>query len=130
MSKNPTSQITFLYFHDMPKAKQFFFKTLGLEQVFDLNWVAIYRTSGSAFLGAVDASRASIKVIHRGGALISLTVDDVDSWHRKIKKAPLEHITAVKAIEEIGLRSFFFKGPEGYDFEIQEFTNPELKKMF
>ena len=130
MGKNPTSQITFLYFYDMPEARQFFLKTLGLEQVFDLDWVAIFRVSGNAFLGTVDASRASIKVIHRGGMLISLTVDDVDSWHKKIKKASLEHVTEVKSIEEIGLRSFFFKGPEGYDFEIQEFTNPALKKMF
>ncbi len=130
MSKTPTSQITFLYFDDMPKARRFFLKTLGLEQVFDLEWVAIFKVFGNAYLGAVDASRSSIKVVHRGGSLISLTVDDVTFWHKKIKKAPLEHVTEIKAIEEIGLKSFFFKGPEGYDFEIQEFTNPDLKKLF
>lgn len=38
---NISSQITFLYFEDVPKAKDFFEKTLGLKPVFDPEWAIV-----------------------------------------------------------------------------------------
>ena len=107
-----TSQITFLYFDHLPQAKDFFEEVLQLEKVYDPEWAVVYRTTGKAFIGAVDASRGSIPVHHKGGVLISITVDNIES------------------IESVGLKSFFFKGPEGYEFEIQQFVIGELIELF
>ncbi len=39
-------------------------------------------------------------------------------------------VSGIKIFDDIGIKSFFFKGPEGYEFEIQEFTNPEIERLF
>jgi len=124
------SSITFLYFEDLPAAKDFFAAVLGLEQCVDQGWAVIWRTGQSGFVGAVDARKGSIPVTARGGGRISLNVHDVEEWHDKMKQAGVRELTPIKDNPEIGLRSFFFKGPEGYDFEIQEFVRPEEREIF
>ncbi len=130
MLAKPASSVTFLYFHDFPGAKEFFTSVLGLEQALDQKWAVIWRIGVTGFLGAVDAKMGSIPVTSRGGVLVSLNVHDVSAWHEKMKTAPVGNLTPIKDNVEIGLRSFFFQGPEGYDFEIQEFTRPEDRKVF
>lgn len=125
-----TSQITFMFFEDFNNACKFFNDVLGLEEILDQGWVRVWRTSQTAYVGATDIKSGSITVKERGGTLISLTVNDVFGWYDRLKPFKLKEMTAVKVLEDIGLRSFFFKGPEGYDFEIQEFMNPDLKKLF
>jgi predicted enzyme related to lactoylglutathione lyase len=123
------SSITFLYFEDLQEAKDFFASTLGLEQCADQGWSVIWRT-GSGFIGAVDVRKGSIPVTTRGGVLVSLNVDDVEVWHEKMKQAGVRDLTPIREKPEIGLRSFFFKGPAGYHFEIQEFVRPEEREVF
>ena len=125
-----TSQITFLYFDNLPEAKTFFEEVLELEKVYDPEWAVVYRTTGQAFLGAVDATRGSIPVLHKGGVLISITVDNIEKWYARLDPMNLTGMTAIEAIESVGLKSFFFKGPEGYDFEIQQFVVEALKELF
>jgi predicted enzyme related to lactoylglutathione lyase len=125
------SQITFMYFDDLKEAKVFFEQILKLKKVFEPEWATVYRVADKAFIGAVDASRGSIESSIRGGSLISMTVDDVIPYYERLKsEASLSEISDIKRFDDIGVKSFFFKGPNGYDFEIQQFTNPEIKKMF
>ena len=126
----PASIITFLYFENLPAAKDFFTSVLGLEQSADQGWAVIWKTGSTGFIGAVDARKGSIPVTTRGGVLISLNVDDVEVWHEKVKQAGVQELTTIRDNPEIGLRSFFFKGPEGYDFEIQEFVRPQDREVF
>jgi len=130
MNLNISSQISFLYFKEYDKAVDFLGNTLGLELVFDPGWAAVFRTSKDAFIGAVDEVKGSIEVEVKGGTLISITVENVHDWYEKLKKETGLTLTEIKTFEDIGLKSFFFKGPEGYDFEIQEFYNEELRKIF
>ncbi len=125
-----SSCVTFLYFRDFLGAKHFFTSDLGLEQVLDQGWAAIWKVGKSGFVGAVDAEKGSIPVTARDGVLVSFNVSDVTSWHERMTKAPVNRLTPVKHNSEIGLKSFFFQGPEGYNFEIQEFTAAEHRKMF
>ncbi len=129
-SMNYSSQITFLYFEKIDEAKHFFGEVLELEEVFNPGPAIVWRTGIDSFVGAVDASRGSIEVKSRGGVLVSLTVKDLDKWYEKIKKHNPEGLTEPGSVEWAGLKSFFFKGPEGYDFEIQEFIKPELRELF
>lgn len=126
-----TSQVTFLYFYDFPKACKFIDDTFGFPVVYYPGWACLWRTAGQAFLGAVDARKGSIKDISQiKSVLVSLTVKDAEKWYQKLEKLNLEEMTEIKLIPDIGLRSFFFKGPEGYNFEIQEFMSPELRNLF
>lgn len=118
------SQMTFLYFDDFEKGKFFMQHVLGLQPVYSPSWACVYQASEGAYLGAVDAKRGSVKSHVRGGFLVSLTVEDVEPHHTRLKQcAEVTELTDVKIFEDIGIKSFFFKGPDGYDFEIQQFTD-------
>lgn len=136
----PVSGITFLYFDDLVGARAFFTEILGDRIVVDHGWVAIWQAGPGCFIGAVDAKRSSIPLTSRGGMLVSLNVHDVPAWHERIRgmaqgasqDAPYQvtSITPITINDETGDMSFFFKGPEGYDFEIQEFLRAGERKTF
>lgn len=118
------SQMTFLYFDDFEGGKTFLRDVLGLQPVYTPEWAVVYRAAGAAYIGAVDAKRGSVSSAVRGGFLVSLTVEDVQPYYDRLKDhSDVKALTEIKVFEDIGVKSFFFKGPEGYDFEIQQFTS-------
>ena len=127
---HPTSQVTFLYFDRLEEAANFFSHTLQLEQAFDSEWAKIWRAGADAFVGAVQTDAGSIQVAARGGVLISLTVDDLEAHWQRLSGVGLADLTEIKQVKSMGLRSFFFTGPEGYSFELQQFTDPALRAIF
>jgi len=126
-----SSQITFLYFRNYEPASRFLEEVFQVETVFDPGWAKVYRVCGSAFLGAVDAARGSVKDLpDRKGVLVSFTVEDAAGWRARLEPLGLEGFTEMNHFEDLGLKSFFFDGPEGYRFEIQEFLEPTLRQLF
>lgn len=126
-----TSNITFLYFNDLEAAKLFFEKTLGLEVAYDPGWACVYRLKDKAFLGAVDNHSGSIKVTTTDSVLISLTVSNIEAVHEEMKDDALVNgLSEIKQVKEMDLQSFFFTGPEGYHFEVEQFTSGELNLLF
>ena len=125
-----TSTITFLYFRDLENAKRFFTEVLGLKSVFDPGWACVYRLGEKAFIGAVDEGSGSIEVKAHGGVLVSLTVSDIDEAHARMRAAGAEDLSDIRTVKDIALKSFFFTGPEGYRFEVQQFTAGELSELF
>ena len=125
------SQITFQYYEDLEKATEFFERVLNLEKVYDPEWAMVYKVAEKAYIGAVDANLGSIESKVRGGTLVSLTVKDIMPFYESIKGETLvTDVSEIKIFDDIGVKSFFFKGPDGYEFEIQEFTNPEIERLF
>ena len=124
-----SSQVTFLYFTDMKGAARFFDEVLQLEKAYDPGWACVWRTGPGAFVGAVDVDEGSIQVERRGGVLVSLTVRNIEAVREHILPAGLEP-SPVKQVKELDLKSFFFTGPEGYEFEIQQFTSGDLSRLF
>lgn len=126
---NLSSQVTFLYFTDIKGAVRFFDEVLQLEKVYDPGWACVWRTGAGAFVGAVDVEEGSIQVERRGGVLISLTVRNIEEVRSHILACGLKP-SGIKQVKELDLRSFFFTGPEGYQFEIQQFTSGDLSRLF
>lgn len=125
-----TSQITFIYVDNLQEATEFFSDDLGLELTYDPGWAKVWRTGAGAFVGAVNIADGSIEVAARGGFLISLTVRNVHEVHAHLTALNKYSLSPIKKVQGIGLESFFFKGPAGYDFEVQQFTAPELIEVF
>lgn len=125
-----SSQITFLYFDKLNEARPFFEDILELEKVYDPEWACVWRISNDSFIGGVDVKQGSIEVKHRDGVLISLTVKNIEEVYERLKTHNLKDMTEIKFFEDIKLNSFLFTGPEGYKFEIQQFTSYELSKLF
>ena len=126
-----TSNITFLYFKDLEKAKHFFSETLGLEVAYDPGWACVYRLKDKAFLGAVDNAQGSIQVDSTSSVLVSLTVANIHEVHAALEGAEgVDGLSPIKLVKEMALESFFFTGHEGYHFEVEQFTSGELQKLF
>lgn len=126
-----TSNITFLYFNDLEAAKTFFEEVLGLEKAYDPGWAAVYRLRDKAFLGAVDNHSGSIQVTSTDSVLISLTVDNIEEVHESLKGSRgVEGLSEIKQVKDLALKSFFFTGPEGYHFEVEQFTSGALSELF
>lgn len=126
-----TSNITFLYSNDLEAAKPFFEEVLGLEKAYDPGWAAVYRLRDKAFLGAVDNHSGSIQVTSTDSVLISLTVDNIEEVHESLKGSRgVEGLSEIKQVKDLALKSFFFTGPEGYHFEVEQFTSGALSELF
>lgn len=126
-----TLNITFLYFNDLEAAKPFFEEVLGLEKAYDPGWAAVYRLRDKAFLGAVDNHSGSIQVTSTDSVLISLTVDNIEEVHESLKGSRgVEGLSEIKQVKDLALKSFFFTGPEGYHFEVEQFTSGALSELF
>lgn len=128
-----TSQTTFLYVEDMPAARRFFDEVLKLEVVYDPLWACVWRTGRDSFLGVVDnkSQRGVIRSPDKGGVLVSLTTRGIErAYAELVGREGISQMTPIRFVEDIGLKSFLFQGPEGYLFEVQEFTNQELQDLF
>ena len=62
--------------------------------------------------------------------MISITVKNIEEVYEHLKKYDLEGMTELSIVEKVPLKSIFFKGPSGYEFEIQQFINPEDIETF
>lgn len=126
-----TSNITFLYFNDLAKAKEFFSETLGLPMAYDPGWACVYRLRDKSFLGAVDNASGSIQVDSTSSVLVSLTVSNLHEVHAALQGAKgVDGLSPIKQVKDMALESFFFTGPEGYHFEVEQFTSGELRQLF
>ena len=63
--------------------------------------------------------------------LISLTVDNSEEVHESLKGSRgVEGLSEIKQVKDLALKSFFFTGPEGYHFEVEQFTSGALSELF
>jgi predicted enzyme related to lactoylglutathione lyase len=125
-----SSQITFLYFDDLKDATPFFEETLKLTKIDDQGFAKIYRISGGAFIGIVDASQGYCRAPTEQNTLITLVTDDVHQWYQHLKSRGVKIDASPKHQEKANVECFFFKGPGGYAFEVQKFLNPEIAVQF
>lgn len=128
------SLMTFIYFHDLDAGKKYITEVFEFEPVHDFGFAYIWKFGNQGFLSAVQAGKgyAGVKIPADGekGVLISLTVDNAEEWYKKLRAKNVPNMTELEYHEDIELRGFFIKGPEKYNFEIQEFMNPEMRKIF
>jgi catechol 2,3-dioxygenase-like lactoylglutathione lyase family enzyme len=128
--KSFQSQITFMYFKDLQPAAAFFEDVMGFEMVDDQEWARLYRLSGNAYLGAVSGEKAFHQPQEKNAVLVTLAVDDVPGWYEYLKVKGVKILREMQDRKDNQVRCFFFEGPGGYSFEIQEFLKPELAKIF
>jgi len=124
------SQITFLYYKDLNEAKDFFENILNLEIVDDQGDAIIYRIAKGALIGIVDEKKGHCKAQDINAVLITLVTDDVMGWYKHLLSHGVKMETSVQKPENFPVECFFFKGPGGYEFEVQSFLIPETSEKF
>jgi predicted enzyme related to lactoylglutathione lyase len=113
--------ITFFYYKDLSKAAKFYEEIMGFELAVDQQWSKIYRVAENAYLGCVDGNVGYHKPSEIKPVMLTVIVDDPDAWYRHFKKNNVETINEPHDDEELNLRIFLLKDPEGYVIEIQKF---------
>ncbi len=124
------SQITFLYYQDLAPIVPFYQDVLGLELVEDQGWAKIYRVGGDAYVGIVGGEKGFHQPQEKNAVLITLVVNDVPAWYNYLKDQGVTMLSELQHSQEIQIRGFFFQGPGGYTFEIQQFLKPDLAEIF
>ena len=127
---NLQSQITFLYYRDLARAARFFDDILRLELCDDQGDARIYRVSEKAFVGIVDGTKGHCQAQETNAVLITLVSEDVEGWYAYLKECGVKLLTEVKQPESFPVECFFFEDPEGYQYEIQRFLDPETELRF
>jgi len=124
------SQITFLYFKDFTEAKDFFENILNLEIIDDQGDAIIYRIAKGAFIGIVDEKKGHCKAQDISSVLITLVTDNVKDWYEYLLSRGVKMETPIQKPENFPVECFFFKGPGGYEFEVQKFLISETSEKF
>jgi len=124
------SQITFLYYNDLARAARFYEEILKLELCDDQGDARIYRVAEKAFVGIVDGAKGHCRAQETNAVLITLVADDVEAWYDYLKECGVKLLTEVKQPGGFPVKCFFFEDPEGYQYEVQRFLDPETSRRF
>jgi len=117
--------ITFTYHDDLEKASEFYRDTIGLQSVMDRPWVKIYRAGADSHIGLVDSRRGYLRPSKDKPVMLSITVKDVDAWHRRLTEKGAQTNHPPEEAEDIHMRGFLTWDPSGYVIELLEFlTKP------
>ncbi len=117
-----TLAITFFYYRDLPRAMAFYEEVMGLTLAIDQGWCKIYRVAAGAHIGLVDEAKGMNKWTADKPVQFCIRVPDVDAWYAYIGTVEVDDLSDLFINEEIGIRAFVFRDPEGYQLEIQSAT--------
>jgi predicted enzyme related to lactoylglutathione lyase len=113
--------ITFFYYEDLAKASEFYEKVMGFQLVQDQRWAKIYRINDSSYVGCVDGSVGYHKPSDDKPVMLTVVVKDPDAWYTHLREHGAETLNEPHDDEELNLRIFLLRDPEGYVIEIQKF---------
>jgi predicted enzyme related to lactoylglutathione lyase len=109
-----------LYYKSLDAPRNFYANILGLEASYEDDWVSLYRITENSFVGTVKEGEAAYhKVQNNNAVMLSLVVDDVDAWYKKITAHP--EVLILKEIynnENAPIRAFLVEDPGGYSLEV------------
>ena len=116
--------ITFFYYRDLPAAMQFYEDVIGLPLAIDQGWCKIYRICPGAHVGLVDEAKGMNKWAPVKPVQLCIRTPDVDAWYAYAQDRGLDDLSDLFINDEIGIRAFVFRDPEGYQIEVQSATRP------
>ena len=123
--KGIEGMITFTYYKDIEKAAEFYGEKLGFELVMNREWVKIFKIGSDSHIGLVDAEKGYLKPQKDKPVMLSVFVEDVDEWHRRLLEKGVETNHPPQKSGDIDMRGFLTWDPEGYVVEFLIFdTKP------
>ncbi|MFP4270691.1 MAG: Rid family hydrolase [Alphaproteobacteria bacterium] len=119
-------QLTFLYTDNLARAVGFYRDVLDLELVVDQGRAVLFRVNDGAYLGVSDRPDRP-----RGtaGVMVSF-VCDVDRAYAKLTARGVAFEGPPGAQMDGTVYAAFFRDPDGYRLELQEFRDPRWDALF
>ena len=125
------SQITFFYYRNFERARDFYERIMGFELADDQGTCRIYSVQGTAFLGIVDENHGHCSApVSESNVLVTLVVNNVREWWEHLRRENVKITSELLFKPDISIEAFFFEDPEGYALEVQSFLKPELQELF
>jgi catechol 2,3-dioxygenase-like lactoylglutathione lyase family enzyme len=119
-------QLTFLYTDDLPRAVAFYRDVLGLRPVIDQRAAVLFQVNPGAYLGVCDRPDRP-----RGTAGVMVTfVCPVDATYRALLAKGVTFDGPPGPQMDGTVYAAFFRDPDGYRLEIQEFRDPRWDALF
>lgn len=116
-------QITFLYTRDLAKSIPFYEDALGFKLALDQGGCRIYHVTGSkAYVGICERDYAPEKP---EGVIFTLVTQNVDGWYDRLVSKGIPADAPPRQNDTYGIYHFFFRDPNGYQFEVQRFLTPD-----
>lgn len=119
-------QLTFLYTDDLARAVGFYRHVLDLEPVVDQGRAVLFRVNAGAYLGVCDRSD---RPRGTGGVMVSF-VCDVDAAYARLRARGVAFEGPPGPQMDGRVYAAFFRDPDGYRLEIQEFRDPAWDALF
>jgi len=116
--------VTFFYYENLAKATEFYEKIMGFHLVQDQKWAKIFKVKDNAYMGCVDGNIGYHKPDPTKPVMLTVIVDDPDAWYKHFRENGIEPLDEPHDNEELNLRIFLLRDPEGYVIEIQKFKDP------
>ena len=113
-----TAQINWVFTADLQAACKFYEQMPGFECVRDQGRARVFATAANAFIGVCEAFDG--RVVDARGSLISLVVDDVDAWYRRLVTDQLD-VDPPRRLDAFGIYAFKLRAVDGYTIEFQQF---------
>ena len=100
----------------------FYENILGLRLVIDQGWSKIYQICPGAHVGLVDETRGMNKWASDKPVQLCIRVPDVEAWYDYARITGLAGLSRLFHNDDLGIKAFVFRDPEGYQIEIQSAT--------
>ena len=113
-------QITFLSVSDLERSSVFYRATLGLDLILDQGDCRIFEVTPTAYVGLC----ARPDGVDPAGIIVTLVTDEVDAWHERLTHAGAKCERPPTHNEKYRLYQAFYRDPDGYLIEIQQFLDP------
>jgi catechol 2,3-dioxygenase-like lactoylglutathione lyase family enzyme len=114
-------QVTFFYTRDLEKTAAFYETILELPMVLDQGICRIYSVAGTAFVGFCQRDDATV---NSRDVIFTMVTSQVDEWHAHLVAQGVDIEKPPTLSETYNVYHIFFRDPNGYKLEIQEFKDP------
>lgn len=115
------ANLLFLYYDDLEAAKEFYSEIIGLEQVLDYGFAAVYRISQTSYVGLVNGTEGMHTTDKPKTVTLSFITQEIDDWYHYLVEQGVEMRGEVKNATRHDTRGFVAYDPEGYFLEFETF---------
>ena len=117
---------TMLYYLELGPADRFYGEVLGLERSYQDDWVHLYKTTATSYVGVVKQGPGAFHTVQAENAvMVSLVTADVDGVYARVRQYPdVEIVSPLHDKESAPIRAFIMRDPGGYTVEVFQWLKP------
>ncbi len=117
------ANVIWLYYRDVPAAREFYEQTLGAKLLVDQEFAKVISSSPTGFIGLVDESQGLHRFSEEKAVTIAFITDNVDDWFIRLATPGLTMKEEIGSSLAVPVRAFVTLDPAGYYLEFDRFLD-------